>query len=70
MGLFLFFHLKFSRKPAVRHVLLLPLNEADSGLKGCSNSTSLLFETSEHPLVFQNFSIAFRKILLKSFEPD
>ena len=70
IGLFLFFSLKLSRKPAVRDVLLLLLNKADSGLKGCSDSTSLLFEISEHPLVFQNFSIAFRKFLLKCFEPD
>ena len=70
IGRFLFFPLKFSRKPAVRDVLLLLLNEADSGLKGCSDSTRLLFEISEHPLVFQNFSIAFTKFLLKRFEPD
>ena len=69
-GRFLFFPLKFSRKPAVRDVLLLLHNDADSGLKGCSDSTSLLFEISEHLLVFQNFSIAFRKFLLKCFEPD
>ena len=67
---FLFFSLKLSRKPVVRDVLLLLLNEADSGLKGCSDSTILLFEKSEHPLVFQNFLIAFRKFLLKCFEPD
>ena len=70
IGRFLFFPLKFSRKPAVRDVLLLLLNEADSGLKGCSDSTRLLFEISEHPLVFQNFWIAFTKFLLKRFEPD
>ena len=70
IGQFLFFHLKFSRKPVVRDLLLLLFDEADSGLKGCSDSTSLLFEISQHPLVFQNFSIAFRKFLLKSFEPD
>ena len=70
IGRFLFFPLKFSRKAAVRDVLLLLLDDADSGLRGCSDSTSLLFEISEHPLVFQNFSIAFRKFLLKSFEPD
>ena len=70
IGRFLFFPLKFSRKPVVRDVLLLLLNEADSGLKGCSDSTRLLFEISEHPLVFQNFWIAFTKFLLKRFEPD
>ena len=70
IGRFLFFPLKFSRKPAVRDVLLLLLNEADSGLKGCSDSTRLLFKISEHPLVFQNFWVAFTKFLLKRFEPD
>ena len=71
IGRFLFFPLKFSRKPAVRDVLLLLLNEADSGLKGCSDSARLLFEISEHPLVFQKiFSITFIKFLLKRFEPN
>ena len=36
IGRFLFFPLKFSRKPAVKDVLLLLLNEADPGQKGCS----------------------------------
>ena len=56
MGRFLFFPLKFSRKTEVRDVLLLLFDEADSDLKGCS-------EISEYHLVFQNFSIAFRKFL-------
>ena len=54
---FLFFPLKFSRKPPVRDVLLLLLNEAGSGLKICSDSTRLLFEISEHPLVFNWFCL-------------
>ena len=54
---FLFFSLKFSRKPVVRDVLLLLLDEADSGLKECSDSRSLLFEISEHPLVFRIFQL-------------
>ena len=70
IGRFLFFTLKFSRKPAVRDVLLLLLTEADSGLKRCWGSTRLLFEISEHSLAFQNFSIAFRKFLRKRFERD
>ena len=56
-GRFLFFPLKFSRKPAVRDVLLLLHNDADSGLKGCSDSTSLLFEISEHLLFFKIFQL-------------
>ena len=59
IGRFLFVPLKSSRKPAVRDVLLLLLNVVDSGLKGFSGSARLLFEISEHPLFFQNFSIAF-----------
>ena len=51
-------------------MLLLLLNEADSGLKVGSDSMRLLFKISERPLVFQNFSIAFRKFFLKRFEPD
>ena len=70
IGWFLFFDLKFSIKPAVRDVLFLLFDETDSGLKGCSDSTSLLLEISEHPLIFQSFSIVFRKYLLKGFEPD
>ena len=70
IGRFLFFLPKFSRKPVVRDVLLLLLDEADSGLKRCSHSTSLLFEISEHPLVFQKFLVTFRKFLLKSVELD
>ena len=46
---FLIFPLKFSRKPVVKDVLLLQFDEAYSGLKGCLDSTSLLFEISEHP---------------------
>ena len=54
---FLFFSLKFSRKPVVRDVLLLLLDEADSDLKECSDSRSLLFEISEYPLVFRIFQL-------------
>ena len=53
IGRFLFPPIKFLRKPAVRDVLLFLLNEADSGLKGCSDSTRLLFEIFERTLVFQ-----------------
>ena len=67
IGRFLFFPLKFSRKPVVRDVLLLLFDGTDTGLKGCSDSAGLLFEISERPLIFQKFSIVFRKILLKSF---
>ena len=67
---FLFFPFKFSRKQAVAAVLLLLLDEADSGLKGCSDSTRLLFEISEHPLVFQIFSVVLRMFLIKNFDPD
>ena len=66
----MFFSLKFPKKRVVRDVLLLLLNEAGPGLKGCSDSTTLLFEVYEHLLVFQNFSIAFTKFSLKRFEPD
>ena len=51
-------------------MFLLLFDKADSGQKGCSESTSLLFDISEHPLVSRNFSIVFRKFLLKNFEPD
>ena len=63
---FLFPPLNSQENQQQRDVLLLLLNEADSDLKGCSGSTSRLFGISEHPLVFQNFSIAFRKLLLYS----
>ena len=51
-------------------VLLLLLDEADSGLKGCSASTRLLFEISEHALFFQIFSVVLRMFLIKNFDPD
>ena len=65
---FLFFPFKLYRKQPVTAVLLLLLDEADSGLKGCSDSTRLLFEISEHPLVFQIFSVVLRIFLIKNFD--
>ena len=59
-------YFSLSRKPVDRDVLLLLLDEADSDLKGCSDSRSLLFEISEYLLVFQIFSIAF-KIFAQDF---
>ena len=65
IGRFLFFPLKFSRRPVITDVLLLLLDQADSDLKGCSDLSSLLFEITEHLFVFQNFSITFRNFYSK-----
>ena len=62
--------LNSQKNPAFRDVLFLLLNEVDSGLKGRSDSARLLLEISEYCLTLQNVSIAFRKFLLKRFEPD
>ena len=70
IGRFLYFPLEFSRKPAVRMCCFSCSMRQTQVFKGCSYSTSLLFEISKHPFVFQNYLIAFRKFLHKIFEPD
>ena len=65
-----YFSLSNSQENQWSEMLLLLLNEAGSGLKRFSDSTRLLFQISKHPLVFQNFWIAFTKILLKRFKLD